>query len=284
MQKRRVFFKQISVLALAFSSLSVYAEKTAKIKENIMKLNQKANELFKKFFSSSQLELVQSDTEFMSNFMNFSLSEAYTTSKLDDKTKFKLILAALVANEGLSEFDTYARAALKAGVRAEEIKEILYQATPYVGFSRSASFIKQSARLFKELKIKLEDNRGTTNENNRFEKGLQAQVELFGEGMRQIPKDMPEDTHFIRAFLSANCFGDYYTRKGLDLKFRELLTFVFLAALGGVEPQLKGHIKGNIRMGNDRLVLISAITVIIPFIGYPKTLNAFSAINELTKA
>ncbi|TKX28103.1 carboxymuconolactone decarboxylase [Campylobacter sp. MIT 12-5580] len=189
-----------------------------------------------------------------------------------------------MANEGLSEFNTYARAALKAGVKAEEIKEILYQATPYVGFARSASFIKQSARLFKELNIKLEDNRGTTDEKNRFEKGLQAQVDIFGEGMRQIPKGMPEDTQFIRAFLSANCFGDYYTRKVLDLKFRELLTFVILAALGGVEPQLKGHIQGNLNMGNDRSVLISAIAVIIPFIGYPKTLNAFSAINEIAKA
>ncbi|TKX28104.1 hypothetical protein CQA38_09080 [Campylobacter sp. MIT 12-5580] len=91
MQKRRAFFKQISVLALAFSSLSLYAEqKTAKIKESIMKLNQKAKALFNKFFSSTQLELAESDTEFMSAFINFSLSEAYTTSKLDDKTKFKL--------------------------------------------------------------------------------------------------------------------------------------------------------------------------------------------------
>ena len=31
----------------------------------------------------------------------------------------------------------------------------------------------------------------------------------------------------------ANCFGDYYTRTGLDLKQREMITFCFLAAQVG---------------------------------------------------
>ena len=65
------------------------------------------------------------------------------------------------------------------------------------------------------------------------------------------------------------------------MRFRELLTFVILASLGGVEPQLKGHVQGNINMGNDRKTLISAVTAILPFIGYPKTLNAFSAIDAI---
>jgi alkylhydroperoxidase/carboxymuconolactone decarboxylase family protein YurZ len=36
--------------------------------------------------------------------------------------------------------------------------------------------------------------------------------------------------------LSANCFGDYYTRTGLDLKMRALPTFSIIASLGGCEP------------------------------------------------
>ena len=42
----------------------------------------------------------------------------------------------------------------------------------------------------------------------------------------------------------ANCFGDYYTRKGLTLAERELITFCFLMAQGGCEPQLIAHSKG----------------------------------------
>ena len=60
----------------------------------------------------------------------------------------------------------------------------------------------------------------------------------------------------INRWLAANCFGDYYTRNGLTLAERELITFCFLMAQGGCEPQLIAHAKGNMNMGNDRAFLI----------------------------
>ncbi len=84
------------------------------------------------------------------------------------------------------------------------------------------------------------------------------------------------------ALSSANCFGDYYTRNGLDLRTRELLTFAMLAALGGCEPQLVGHVAGSLAVGNERQVLIVIITQLLPFIGYPRILNALCTINEGT--
>ena len=57
-----------------------------------------------------------------------------------------------------------------------------------------------------------------------------------------------------------------------------------LAALGGCEPQLAGHVAANAKVGNDRRVLTSAITQLLPFIGYPRTLNAIKVINEGTAA
>jgi 4-carboxymuconolactone decarboxylase len=72
--------------------------------------------------------------------------------------------------------------------------------------------------------------------------------------------------------LSANCFGDYYTRSGLDIKTRELVTFAMLISMGGCEPQVKGH--GNINVGNKKEVLLDVITQLLPYLGYPRTLNA----------
>lgn len=92
-----------------------------------------------------------------------------------------------------------------------------------------------------------------------------------------------EDTKHIQDILSAYCFGDFYTRCGIAIKDRELLTFCILCALGGCEPQLKGHINGNLAVGNGRDVLLDALTVCLPYIGFPRTLNALSAINELAK-
>jgi len=96
-------------------------------------------------------------------------------------------------------------------------------------------------------------------------------------------QESPADQQHINRFLSGNCFGDYYTRTGLDLKTRELLTFAMLLALGS-EPQLKGHIQGNLAVGNGRETLMAVITQLLPFMGYPRTLNAMRCLNEVVPA
>jgi len=57
-----------------------------------------------------------------------------------------------------------------------------------------------------------------------------------------------------------------------------------LASLGGCEPQLAGHVAANLAVGNDRRMLIGTITQLLPFIGYPRTLNAIRVINAGTAA
>lgn len=94
-------------------------------------------------------------------------------------------------------------------------------------------------------------------------------------------KESPANQIHFQKYLSANCFGDYYTRKGLDIKTRELLTFSMILSLGGCEPQLKGHIQGNLNVGNDKELLLSVVTQLLPYVGYPRTLNAIRCINEV---
>ena len=89
-----------------------------------------------------------------------------------------------------------------------------------------------------------------------------------------------DELHFQR-FLSANCFGDYLTRGGIDLPLRELLTFALLAALGGCDPQVRGHVAANLHVGNSGRSLLGVLTVLVPFIGYPRTLNALAAVDEV---
>ena len=92
-----------------------------------------------------------------------------------------------------------------------------------------------------------------------------------------------DESHFQR-LLSANCFGDNYTRTGIDLRTRELLTFAMIISLGGCEPQAKGHVAANLNLGDDRQLLLAVVTHLLPFIGYPRTLNALRVINELAPA
>ena len=92
-----------------------------------------------------------------------------------------------------------------------------------------------------------------------------------------------DDEAHLQQLLSANCFGDHYTRTGLDLPTRELLTFAMLVALGGADPQVRGHVAANLNVDNDRATLVAVITQLLPFVGYPRTLNALAAVNEVTR-
>jgi threonine dehydrogenase-like Zn-dependent dehydrogenase len=61
--------------------------------------------------------------------------------------------------------------------------------------------------------------------------------------------DAPQDCKHFQRYLTGNCFGDTVARDGLDLGTRELLTFAMLAAMGGA-AQLRGHVTGNLNVGN----------------------------------
>ena len=78
--------------------------------------------------------------------------------------------------------------------------------------------------------------------------------------------------------------GDYYTRTGLNDAEREMITFCFLLAQGGCENQLRGHTAGNFGVGNGKEKLYSVVEQCMPYVGYPRSLNAMGVIDEVAKA
>ena len=127
------------------------------------------------------------------------------------------------------------------------------------------------------------DPQATTDENTRFDQGLAKQVELFGPDMAKRQTEGPVLRRNINRWLADNCFGDYYTRNGLNDQEREMITFCFLMAQGGCENQLRGHTAGNFGVGNDKEKLYSVVEQCMPYIGYPRSLNAMCIIDEVAK-
>lgn len=149
-------------------------------------------------------------------------------------------------------------------------------------FSKNGGGVGEVNAVFKKLGISLPlESQKQVTEETRFDKGLQVQKNIFGNRIDKMRDNAPGNQKHLQDYLSAYCFGDTYTRGGLDLKMRELLTFSAIALLGGCENQLRGHIQGNVSVGNDKETLISAITVCMPYIGFPRTLNALACINEI---
>lgn len=228
-------------------------------------------------------EWMETDPEFSELFNNFAFDEAVNESGagLEDKTRMMAILSALLGCQGLDAFRTMMPEALNLGVTAVEIKEIVYQAAAYLGIGRVYPFLNAVNEILVRQGCKLPlEGQATVTEENRREQGTQAQVDIFGEGMREFYKSGPAESVHINRWLAGNCFGDYYTRSGLDYRQRELITFCFLAAQGGCEPQLTSHAAANMKIGNDKKFLIAVISQCLPYIGYPRSLNALRCVNE----
>lgn len=223
------------------------------------------------------------DPELFEIFDNFALGEVLGHGGLDARTRLMCILASNVASQGRAAFRATLDAALGAGVTPVEVKEVLYQAVPYVGMAKVADFIGAANDVLEARGVGLPlEGQSTTPPADRFEKGLAVQRSIFGAGHIDAMREAaPENQKHIQQYLSDNCFGDFLTRGGLDVKTRELVTFSLLVSLGGCEPQVKGHIAGNVNLGNDKAVLLAVVTQLLPYIGYPRTLNAIGCLNEV---
>ena len=168
------------------------------------------------------MNLYATDKEYKERFDYF-LEEVKNDegNKLDEPTRYLAILSVLMGNQGICAYEEVLEKALDV-LSPIQVKEMVYQATDYLGYGRMLEFLKVTNEVFnkKEIELPLQSQTTTTIED-RLEKGIQAQVDIFGEHMNEAWKKAT-----VNKWLAANCFGDYYTRTGLDLKQREMILSV----------------------------------------------------------
>lgn len=223
----------------------------------------------------------RSDPDFQEILNHFIFGEVFFHGSLSDTQRELITLVILTTNQTLPQLRGHVRVALNVGLTPVEIKEAIYQCAPYIGFPKTLSALSVINEVFAEQNIDLPlESQTQVNEANRFEKGLDVQVAIFGDVIRQSLQNAPDNQRHIREYLAAFCFGEFYTRSGLDLKTRELLTLCIVSALGGCESQVRAHVQGNLNVGNDRDLIIDALTHAIPYMGFPRMLNALSCLNE----
>jgi 4-carboxymuconolactone decarboxylase len=229
--------------------------------------------------------LAATDPELIEYFDNFAFDEVLRHGRLPIRTRLMAVLSSLIACQALDEYRVMIGAALTVGVSPVEIKAIVYQAVPYVGMGKVFDFLHATNDVLADRGVEMPLPGQSTTTEDRAEKGLAVQKEIIGaDAVDALYEGAPEDQRHIQRYLSANCFGDHYTRTGVDIATRELLTFAMLVALGGCEPQVRGHVAANVNVGNDRARLIEVVTQLLPYIGYPRTLNGLRAIDEIAPA
>lgn len=267
----------LSILVIVFSCIA-----NSQNKGESLTMTEKAKTKYNELLKRDAFITKTNDADLESIFNNFLYGEVYNHGTLDPKLRELVTLVSLTASQGTDMIKPHVETALNIGVSPIEIKEALYQCSPYVGFPRVFDALEKANEVFKEKNISLPiESQSTVTESTRFDKGLEKQVSIFGDAILAAHSNAAPNQKHIQNFLSANCFGDFYTRKGLDLKTRELLTFIMIVSLGGAEPQAASHASANISIGNSKDMLIEAVTQCLPYIGYPRTLNAITIINNI---
>jgi 4-carboxymuconolactone decarboxylase len=246
--------------------------------------NARAQKNHDELFPGHVSTLAVTDPELIEVFDNFAFDEVLSHGSLDARTRLMVQLASMIASQALHEYRVMIKPALIVGITPAEIKEIVYQAVPYVGMAKAFDFLLATNEVLKENGVEFPlPGESTTTPEDRAEKGLAVQKRIIGDtAVEKLYASAPDDQKHIQQFLSANCFGDHLTRSGIDVSTRELLTFSMLVSLGGCDPQVKGHVAAKLHVGNRRAKPIDVLTQLLPFIGYPRTLNGLRAVDEIT--
>lgn len=238
----------------------------------------RAQETYQTIFGDMELSLYATNPEFADIMNNFMYGDIYHQSdKLDNKLRSLITLAALTTHQSWELLKLNVQGALNVGLTPVEIMEAIYQCMPYIGIARAYDGIAAVNEVFEKNNIPLPlESQRQVNDNERLEAGRKLQTEMYG----MVHTESTALDRHIRPFLSEYCFGDFYTRSGLDLKTRQLLTFVILANFG-TEIQMRSHIRGCANMGWTKEEVIAAATQCMPLMGMPRTLNTIAAINEI---
>jgi len=117
--------------------------------------------------------------------------------------------------------------------------------------------------------------------NDRFERGSKKIQELVENGdqgvLKGLGKTAPDLANYVLEFI----FGDLYSRPGLELKTKQMLTITILATLGNAKPQLAYHIKCALNLGITKQEIIDIMTHISGYAGFPAALNGVATAKEV---
>jgi 4-carboxymuconolactone decarboxylase len=152
----------------------------------------------------------------------------------------------------------------------------------YAGFPAGLNGVFAAKEVFQERGLLFDPAPQTSPaQNSRFDMGWNALSRVDGHAGEQVIAALADVAPDLGRFIIEFGFGDIYTRPGLNLRQRELVTVGALTALGTATPQLKVHVHGLLNVGGTREQLIEAVTHVAAYAGFPAAINAMLAAKEV---
>jgi 4-carboxymuconolactone decarboxylase len=238
----------------------------------------RAQTTYAELFGDTTAPINETNPEYADIINNFIYGDVHHQSDLLDARERELIaLVSLTTHQSYELLRQHALGALNTGLAAEEVLEAVYHCTPYVGVAVAYEAVTEVTETFVEHGVAL-PTAGQTQvaDDERFLGGNDAQVTLFGDGMRRSAEETDDG---VSRYVIEWCFGDFYTRGAIDLETREMLTMCILANMG--VQQFGAHVRGTFDAGFSQEKIVAAITQCMPYMGTPRALNAISTVNQV---
>jgi 4-carboxymuconolactone decarboxylase len=99
-------------------------------------------------------------------------------------------------------------------------------------------------------------------------------MEVDAEAGERVIEALQDVSPDLGRYVVEFAFGEIYRRPGLDLRQRQLVTISALTTLGGAEPQLEVHVNAALNVGLTADEIVEAMLHCIPYVGFPRVLNA----------
>ena len=118
---------------------------------------------------------------------------------------------------------------------------------------------------------------------DRYKKGMEILKITNKDAIDGLFDELEDIAPDLGRFIVEFPYSEIYTRKGLDLKTRELATVAALTALGTAKGQLTNHINAALNVGNTPEEIIEIIMQMSAYAGFPAAINGIFAAKEVFK-
>ncbi|MEU7142658.1 carboxymuconolactone decarboxylase family protein [Nocardia sp. NPDC046473] len=166
--------------------------------------------------------------------------------------------------------------ALNVGATRTEIVEVLIHASVYAGFPAALNGLNAAKEVFAtRTDLPAEPAAAGAPDGDRFERGSAALAEVDGHAGEQVIAALQDIAPDFARLIIEFSFGDIYSRPGLDLKTREIVSVAMCTALG-VAPQLGVHIHGLLNVGGTETEVVEVLIQMAGYAGFPAALNGIA--------
>lgn len=116
--------------------------------------------------------------------------------------------------------------------------------------------------------------------DERFSKGLAVLDRLAGPAAQATRDSLAALSPEFADMIISHAFGEVVSREGLGLRDREIATLSCLASRGGLEPQLRWHVKAALNAGLTPVEIVEIFIHLSAYAGIPAALNALTAAKD----